>query len=533
MIRPGAPAEYGMVLTGAVDGAPLWAIMGAIREHIHPDALASPPIASFLLVRVLRQFGFSARPVMARVAVVRKSVSNSFLPDWDIKKLSRDPLDFDAPGAVVAAAGPVWIGGMKRLADISIGLHPQLAPLAQENDEFGRAAVLHMAQSEFSFVPGSIVATPRGPFAMSWELWPDMGFVQLGGDLEAALDEVALYLAHEAISVLRKAGTLRLLRALRNLYPHVGNLVGGQRSLDAYELRNVATTLETLGVRIWRDKPATDSIAPEFARRPSEGRQPPRAVPQSDDLTPHPLRSIRVGTNADALSQVDPIALPLVAATLAWQLHSGRTEFSPVNACVSIAACLELFGVEAQPVGAAAVVTRIGAASVPYGFVNPGYVESGQFEGHIVLRCPGLGIFLDPTAPDLPAMAGVPLVDAVLWRPVSADEWGDRWSVRAAHHEVHYRLAEPPFVSCWQERLAEPDRSRLVSAGRDIAAFTIELLRWSGSNGRVDGARFPGLADILAVVGDAPLIACSGRGLHFRLPRGDVLWDDVITQARR
>lgn len=226
------PVMYGMLAKVAVEVVPLYTALAVVHADMSgAPANACVPIC-YQLAGALEHLGFDAE-VMAACATVydrdQQEVKYADVGVWERPPIVR--ADGTTDGHAV-----LWAASFRRLVDPTIAQAPQLVKAARDDVKFTLPTILPVRSREY-LLSTPAVAAPKGPYLISWMLFPDWTGAlapALEGELGDALPYGSLALAHSCLQVLHAlAGERDDVRRLRNLYPYLGDLLAGRRQLPA------------------------------------------------------------------------------------------------------------------------------------------------------------------------------------------------------------------------------------------------------------------------------------------------------------
>jgi hypothetical protein len=223
---------FGITAQVPIDVVPLYAALSVVHQEMSGAPANSCVPVCHQLAGALGHLGFDVEVMAACATVYHREDQDTKFADvgvWEHPPKVRP--DGTTDGHVV-----LWANSFKRLVDPTIVQAPKLLKGADADPSFTMPVVLPVASRDKLFGSGSL-ATPKGPFVISWMFfpeWTDLMTPVLDGDLGEALPYGTLGLAHAALEVMRALRQVRSdVRQLYSLYPRLGALLAGRQSLPA------------------------------------------------------------------------------------------------------------------------------------------------------------------------------------------------------------------------------------------------------------------------------------------------------------
>lgn len=223
---------FGMLGGVAVEQLPLYTALSVVHHDMGGAPAGSCVSICHQLAGALDHLGFSAEVMVACATIFDREDQEVKYADvgvWDRQPIVRP--DGTTDGHVV-----LWAGSFRRLVDPTIVQAPALLEAARDDELFTLPVVLPMDSRE-KLLSAESLATFKGPFLLSWMLFPDWAPAlapALRGDLAAAMPYGTLSLAHTVLDLLRGLGQLRSdVRRLNSMYPKLGALLSGREQLPA------------------------------------------------------------------------------------------------------------------------------------------------------------------------------------------------------------------------------------------------------------------------------------------------------------
>lgn len=205
----------------AVEHLPLYAALTVVHHDMSGAPVNSCVSICHQLAGALEHLGFSAEVMVACATIFdreNQEVKHADVGVWDRAPIVR--ADGTTNGHVV-----LWAESFRRLVDPTIVQAPVLFNAARDDEVFTLPIVLPVESREKLLAAPSL-ATFKGPFLLSWMLFPDWTpslAPALRGDLGAALPYGKLGLAHAVLDVLRALGQVRPdVHRLNSMYPKIG-----------------------------------------------------------------------------------------------------------------------------------------------------------------------------------------------------------------------------------------------------------------------------------------------------------------------